>query len=130
MRTVAHEVTPATRPMYWSVRRELWENRSITIAPLAVAALVLFASLVGMVGLPGRMRAVSALDPAKQHAAVVGSLCLAPAPIMLVTFLVGLFYCLSSWFRRAPAEPKPADWPRGMAWGTLCLLYTSPSPRD
>ena len=24
--------------MYWSVRRELWENRSIYIAPLAVAA--------------------------------------------------------------------------------------------
>jgi ABC-2 type transport system permease protein len=82
--------------MYWSVRRELWENRSVTIAPLAVAALVLFANLVGMIGLPGRMRAVSALDPAKQHIAVVGRLCLAPAPIMLVTFLVGLFYCLDA----------------------------------
>ena len=28
----------ATRPMYWSVRRELWENRSIYLAPLVVAA--------------------------------------------------------------------------------------------
>ena len=28
------------RPMYWSVRRELWENRSIYIAPLAVAGVV------------------------------------------------------------------------------------------
>ncbi len=27
--------THATRPMYWSVRRELWESRSIYIAPLA-----------------------------------------------------------------------------------------------
>ncbi len=31
----AHRVVPAslsvTRPMYWSVRRELWENRSIYI---------------------------------------------------------------------------------------------------
>ena len=38
-------VTPAavsqTRPLYWSVRRELWENRSIYIAPLVVAAVVL-----------------------------------------------------------------------------------------
>jgi ABC-2 type transport system permease protein len=82
--------------MYWLVRRELWENRSITVAPLAVAALVLFANLVGMIGLPGRMRAVSTLDPAKQHAAVVGRLCMAPAPIMLVTFLVGLLYCLDA----------------------------------
>ncbi|MEY2559048.1 MAG: hypothetical protein QOE34_2473, partial [Verrucomicrobiota bacterium] len=23
----------ATRPLYWSVRRELWENRSIYMAP-------------------------------------------------------------------------------------------------
>ena len=23
-------------PMYWSIRRELWENRSVYIAPLAV----------------------------------------------------------------------------------------------
>jgi ABC-2 type transport system permease protein len=30
----------ATRPLYWSVRRELWENRSIYIAPLAVAAVI------------------------------------------------------------------------------------------
>jgi ABC-2 type transport system permease protein len=30
---------PAIQPLYWSVRRELWENRSIYIAPLAVAAL-------------------------------------------------------------------------------------------
>ena len=28
-----------TQPIYWSVRRELWENRSIYIAPVAVAAL-------------------------------------------------------------------------------------------
>ena len=30
------------RAMYWSVRRELWENRSIYIAPLAVAAVMVF----------------------------------------------------------------------------------------
>ena len=27
----------ATRPLYWSVRRELWENRSIYLAPLIAA---------------------------------------------------------------------------------------------
>src|SRR6266704_3693100 len=30
-----------TRPFYWSVKRELWENRSIYIAPLIVAVVVL-----------------------------------------------------------------------------------------
>ena len=34
-RGIAPAARSATRPMSWSVRRELWENRSITIAPLA-----------------------------------------------------------------------------------------------
>ena len=38
------------RPFFWSVRRELWENHAIWIAPLAVAALVIFGSMVGAVG--------------------------------------------------------------------------------
>jgi ABC-2 type transport system permease protein len=83
--------------MYWSVRRELWESRSIYIAPLVVAAVVLFASLIGTIGLPRRMRAASALDdPAKVHAAIVKPYSMAPAPIILVTFLVGIFYSLDA----------------------------------
>jgi len=37
--------TSATQPLYWSVRRELWENRSIYVAPLIVAVVVLFTCL-------------------------------------------------------------------------------------
>src|SRR2546430_1928111 len=37
----------ATRPLYWSVWREVWENRSIYIAPLAVAGVVLTSGLAG-----------------------------------------------------------------------------------
>ena len=33
-----------TRPLYWSVWRELWENRSIYVAPLIVAAVQVFGS--------------------------------------------------------------------------------------
>ena len=33
-------VMSATRPMYWSVRRELWENRWIYIAPLVAETLI------------------------------------------------------------------------------------------
>jgi ABC-2 type transport system permease protein len=94
---VSASVAMPTRPLYWSVRRELWENRSITLAPLAVAAIVLFASLISTIGLPRRMRAASELDdPAKQHAAIVKPYGVAPAPIMFVTFLVGIFYCLDA----------------------------------
>jgi len=86
----------ATRPLYWSVRRELWENRSVYIAPLAVAAFVLFGFSISTIGLPGRMRALSALDPANQHALVVRPYSMAPAPIMLATFLIGMFYSLDA----------------------------------
>ena len=34
-----------TQTLYWSVRRELWENRSIYIAPLVTAAVLLFGFL-------------------------------------------------------------------------------------
>ena len=51
---IAPAAMSATRPMYWSVRRELWENRSIYIAPLAVAAVVLFGFLISMIGLPAQ----------------------------------------------------------------------------
>src|SRR5687768_15193586 len=82
------------RPMYWSIRRELWENRSIYIAPLIVAALVLFGSAIATLGLPQKMR-TAALDPAKQ-VSVVKPFAMAPAPIMMATLIVGLFYSLEA----------------------------------
>jgi ABC-2 type transport system permease protein len=94
-RELAPATVSATRPMYWSVRRELWENRSIYLAPLVVAAFVLFASLISMAGLPRKMRTLP-LDPARQHILVVRPFSFAPAPIMLTTFLVGIFYCLDA----------------------------------
>lgn len=40
-----------TRLMAWSMRRELWENRSIVIAPFAVAALMIFSVLLPVIKL-------------------------------------------------------------------------------
>jgi ABC-2 type transport system permease protein len=85
-----------TLPMYWSVRRELWENRSVYVVPLVVAAFVLFGSLIGMIGLPRKMRTLPANDPAKQHVVVVGHVSMAPVPIILATFLVGIVYSLGA----------------------------------
>jgi ABC-2 type transport system permease protein len=86
----------ATQPMLWSVRRELWENRSVTLAPLVVAGVVLVALLINMAGLPAKMRTLPANDPEARHAIVVAPTSLAPAPIMFATFLVGLFYCIDA----------------------------------
>jgi len=93
---ITPEVVTITRPMYWSVRRELWENRSIYIAPLAVAAAVLFGFLISTITLSHRMRALSALDPGKQRAAVAMPYSVAAGLIMATAFIVGVFYCLDA----------------------------------
>jgi ABC-2 type transport system permease protein len=85
-----------TRPFYWSVRRELWENRSIYIAPLIVAGLVLFGFAISAIGLPHRRRALLLLDPAKQGAIVEQPYDVAAMMLMLTAFLVGVFYCLDA----------------------------------
>jgi len=84
-----------TRPLYWSVRREVWENRSLYLAPLIIAAVVLFASLISTLTLPRKMRSVQNDVPAR-HALVVKPFNFAPAPIMLTAFLVGIFYSLDA----------------------------------
>ena len=86
----------STRPMYWSLRRELWENRSIYMAPLAVAATVLLGFLISTIRLPRRMRAVLALDPAEQPAALAMPYSIAATLIIVTTLIVGVFYCLDA----------------------------------
>jgi ABC-2 type transport system permease protein len=86
----------ATRPMYWSVRRELWENRSLYVAPLAAAAIFLLGFSIRLVTLPRRMRALSALDPAQQSAAIAMPYNLVAVLIILTTLIVGVFYCLDA----------------------------------
>jgi ABC-2 type transport system permease protein len=86
----------ATRPLYWSVRRELWESRSIYAAPLAVAALFLFGFLISLVRLPEQMRVAMALDVQKQHEALMQPYDFAALAIMATSFLVALLYCVDA----------------------------------
>src|SRR6266513_1695005 len=86
----------STQPFYWSVRRELWENRSIYVAPLIVAVVVLFGFLVSTVGMPQRRQAVLLLDPAHQRAASEAPYDVAAMTLILAAFIVGVFYCLDA----------------------------------
>ena len=88
--------TSATRPFYWSVRRELWENRSIYIAPLIVAIVVLFGFLLSTIGLPERRRDVLLLDPEKARAAIDMPYNVAAMMLIFTAFIVGIFYCLDA----------------------------------
>src|SRR6266699_5785001 len=85
-----------TRPFYWSVKRELWENRSIYVAPLIVAAVVLFGFLVSTIGMPERRQAVLLLDSAHQRAAIGAPYDVAAMMLIFTAFIVGVFYCLDA----------------------------------
>jgi ABC-2 type transport system permease protein len=87
---------PATRRMYWAVRREVWENRSIYLAPLAVAGLILVGFLISTLRLPGRMRAAAALGPIEQHTLIAQPYVIAAGLMMLTTLAVGVFYSLDA----------------------------------
>src|SRR5882724_2206082 len=90
------DTTEKTRPIYWSVRRELWENRSIYTAPLIVALVVLFGFLISTIGLPERRRAVLLLDQAHQRAAIQTPYDVVAIMLILTAFIVGVFYCLDA----------------------------------
>src|ERR1700693_4444855 len=94
-----------TRPMYWSVRREIWENRYIYIAPLAVAAVYLLGFAISVIWLPHNMREVWMPHTMREMAAlrVTDSLIGLAMPyshaamlIGLIAFLVGIFYSLDA----------------------------------
>jgi ABC-2 type transport system permease protein len=71
--------------MYWSVRRELWEYRSIYIAPLGAAAVSLLAFLIALTISPRHRR--ESLDIPYEFAALL---------IMGTGFIVGIFYSLDA----------------------------------
>lgn len=104
MSAVSHEISsPSTpkegsnvRPFFWSVRRELWENRALYIAPLVVSGLLLFGFLISLVGLAQRAKSFSALPPAMQAAQIAQPYDFAAVAIILTGFIVGFFYCLGA----------------------------------
>ena len=88
--TVPVAISP-TQPLYWSVRRELWENRYTYIVPLAVAAVTVFGFLIATIG-----RSMATPDLARRLAVLEEPYHFATALIMGATFVVGFFYCLDA----------------------------------
>jgi ABC-2 type transport system permease protein len=86
--------TTLTRPLYWSIRRELWEHRSVHIAPAAVVAVFLFGFFINSFSLPRRMQALSTADSAHQHQALLQSYDFAAGVVMLVAFVISVYYSL------------------------------------
>jgi ABC-2 type transport system permease protein len=87
---------PFIRSLYWSVRREFWENRLIYVAPLAAAAIFLFSFVVSTMNLRRRMHGVWPMDAVRQHEALALPYELSAALIMGIALVVGIFYSLDA----------------------------------
>jgi len=80
----------------WSVRREVWENRSVYVAPFAVAAIFLFGFMFSLIKLPRRMTAALALPVMQQRGAVELPFDMIAGLSVVAVFFVGFFYCLDA----------------------------------
>lgn len=90
--STAVEISVARR-FCWLVRRELWENRSIYIAPLFVGAVALLGFLLHLAHLPQKMRSLSGAD---LHAVIEQPYVVIALMLMLVDMVVGVFYSVDA----------------------------------
>jgi ABC-2 type transport system permease protein len=93
---IARPVMPATRPFYWSVRRELWENRSIYIAPLAAAGVYMLGFLISLVWMPRHVRGLVQLHGEPPLVQLAMNYAHAGMLLTFTAFLVGIFYSLDA----------------------------------
>lgn len=90
-------VSPALRAFYWSIRRELWENRSLYIAPLIAAVVFLFGFLVNLFTVQHRLNS-SQLDSEHLRKALTARHDMAAGLIMGTAFVVGIFYTIDAFY--------------------------------
>lgn len=84
------------RPFYWSVMRELWENRSLYIAPAVAGALVLIALILNAMHVTQGMQILSKLSPDQQGTAIALLYGLIAVVISLVMNVTVFFYLLDA----------------------------------
>jgi ABC-2 type transport system permease protein len=93
---IAAVAVPVATLMYWSVRRELWENRAIYVAPVAAACVFLFGFSISILHLLVEMHAAPGLDLMQQRELFGQPYEFAEDLIMAATLIVGLFYSVDA----------------------------------
>src|SRR5438552_12279702 len=86
----------APRPLYWSVLPELWETKSLYLAPAIVAAVLLVGALISSGYLPQRRRNAMLLDEVRRRAAIALPYNIVAMMLIVTAFIVGFFYCLDA----------------------------------
>jgi ABC-2 type transport system permease protein len=95
-RSSAPALMSATRPFCWSVKRELLEHRSIYVAPLSIAGVILLGFLFFLPFLPHTVRTLSSLDPSRQRDTLAQPFDFAAGAVMAAAFLVSIFYSVDA----------------------------------
>jgi ABC-2 type transport system permease protein len=85
-----------TRPFYWSVRREIWENRSLYIAPAIAAGVVLIGITLGAARLANHMSDFKALAPERQAVLQAIPYNIMAVVVILTSLIVGITYSLGA----------------------------------
>jgi ABC-2 type transport system permease protein len=93
---IAAVAIPAAKLMYWSVRRELWENRAIYVAPVAISCVFLFGFSISILHLLIEIHAAPWLDAMQQRELFGEPYEFAEDLIMAATLIVGLFYSVDA----------------------------------
>ena len=79
----------------WSIRRELWEHRSLYLAPAGVALLVLLGFVATAAGVE-MTRRLDSIAPERQAAMLSRPFEGAAVILMATSFLVAIFFCLDA----------------------------------
>jgi ABC-2 type transport system permease protein len=93
---VAIAAMPLLRLMWWSLRRELWENRAIYVAPLAAAAVFLFGFSIGSILMLAGIHGAPWLDLTQQTETLGQPYEVAEDLIIATAVLVAMFYSVDA----------------------------------
>ena len=86
-----------TRPFYWSVRRELYEYRSIYLAPLAIGGVILLGFIFVLARLPQTMRTAQGMETMMHHRGTIAQpFDFAAGLIMAAAFIISIFYSVET----------------------------------
>jgi ABC-2 type transport system permease protein len=88
-------ISRALGAFWWSIRRELWENRSLYIAPLIAAAVFLCGYIVSVIRLRHRFSSLQ-LDTEQLREALTTRFDIAAVLIMGIAFLIGILYTIDA----------------------------------
>jgi len=84
------------RNFYWALRRELWENRWLWLAPSAVALVLAIAVATYAFRITAPMRAISALAALHQRRAISEPYDVVAGLMMGIGLLVAVIYCVDA----------------------------------